>query len=52
MNGQSAIINPIGKEIAHIIARNQGNPRYLREMLTQSIVYEKLLAAPPGPSSL
>lgn len=48
MDGQSAITDPTGKEITYIIARNQGNPRYLRELLTQARVFEQLLAAPPG----
>lgn len=52
MDGQSVITDPTGKEITYIIARNQGNPRYLQEILTQALVYEKLLAAPPGHSSL
>ena len=30
-------------EIAHIIARNQNNPQFLRELLTQALVYERLL---------
>lgn len=30
-------------EIMHIINRNTGNGRFLRELLTQALVYERLL---------
>lgn len=33
-------------EIARIIARNQDNERFLKEMLLQALAYERLLTSP------
>ena len=52
MDSNLALSDPVAVEIACIIARNQENPRYLGEMLTQALIFERLLVAPPGSSSI
>lgn len=37
------VTSPEAVEIVHIIARNQNNPQFLRELLTQALAYERLL---------
>lgn len=38
--------NHTAAEIAQIIARNQGNERFLQELLLQALIYERLLTSP------
>lgn len=44
VNPMNNLVSFEAQEIAHIIARNQDNPQFLRALLTQAIVYERLTA--------
>lgn len=46
MENAFAFASQDAAEIARIVARNEDNARFLRELLLQALVYERLLSSP------